>query len=138
MSVDQSGNIYIYDTARVPKRIIQYDSKGNLLKEYPILWEDGGIRGGDIYCDKFGSLFLSYRSDSLKTSMIFQIGITDMVFSPEQQKATLREGFAGSNNVVLNQGKVFQTKEGDLHLVDNSSRSMKKFSSYKMNLGQGG
>jgi hypothetical protein len=92
MGVDQFGNIYIYDTARVPKRIIQYDSKGNLLKEYPIPWEDGGIRGGDIYFDKSGKIFLTYRSDSLRTQVVFQVGTTEMVFSPEQQRRTLQIG----------------------------------------------
>ncbi len=142
MDVDQLGNVYIYDTARVPKKIIQYDSKGNLLKEYLILWSDGGIRGGDIYCDNFGRIFLSYRSDSLKTSVIFQVGTTELDFTPEQQKATLREGFVGSNNVVLNKGKILQTKEGELHLVGlnategeaDSSKSVKKFSLYRLNL----
>ena len=136
LCVDQTGNIYLYDPTLVPKRIYQYDSKGTLLKE-SILWE--GVRGsGSIYSDRSGRLFLSYWNDSLKTSVVFQVGTPEIVFSREQQKATLREGFVGSNNVILNQGKIFQNKEGDLHLVDDSSRSMKKFSSYKMNLGQGG
>ncbi len=146
MDVDQLGNVYIYDTARVPKKIIQYDSKGNLLKEYLILWSDGEIRGGDIYCDNSGRIFLCYRSDSLKTSVIFQVGTTEIDFTPEQQKATLREGFAGSNNVVLNQGRILQTKEGNLCLVGfdhvkgeaDSTKSIKEFSIYRMNLGQAG
>jgi hypothetical protein len=139
--IDQSGNIYLYNSGIVPKRIFQYDDKGNLLKKYPILWDDLGMRvvgGARIFCDSSGRLFLCYRSDSLKVPMIFQVGTTEMVFSEEQQKATLREGFVGSNNVILNQGKIFQNKEGDLHLVDDFSRSVKKFSSYKMNLGQAG
>jgi hypothetical protein len=143
--IDQSGHIYIYNTARVPKRIIQYDDKGTLLKEYSILWDDQGMRvvgGAHIYCDNTGRIFLSYRSDSLKTSVIFQVGTTEINFSPEQQRATLREGFVGSNNVVLNQGRILQTKEGELHLVElnpakgvaDSSSSVKKFSLYRLNL----
>lgn len=143
MYVEQSGNIYLYHTARVPKRIIQYDNKGNLSKEYPILWDDLGMRvvgGAYIYSDNSGRLFLCYRSDSLKVPMIFQVGTTEMVFSPEQQKATLREGFVGSNNVVLNQGKIFQSKEGELRLVEFDStvkktgKSDKEFSLYRLNL----
>jgi hypothetical protein len=136
--VNSSGMIYLYDGSLVPKIIYQFDTKGNLLKEYPIVWKDGSMGWGPLYCDKSGKLFLSYRSDSLKVPMIFQVGTTEIVFTEEQQKATLREGFVGSNNVVLNQGKIFQNKEGDLHLVDDSSRSVKKFNSYCMNLGQAG
>ena len=136
LCVDQTGKIYFYDPTLVPKKIYQYGPKGNMLKE-SVLWE--GVRGsGSIYSDRSGKLFLSYWNDSLKTSLVFQVGTSEIVFSREQQKATLREGFVGSNNVILNQGKIFQNKEGDLHLVDDSSRSVKKFSSYKMNLGQAG
>jgi len=139
--VDISGNIYLYESTLIPKRIYQFDEKGNLLKEYPIPWDDIGMRvrgGANIYCDKSGRLFLSYRSDSLKVPMIFQVGTTEMVSSPEQQKQTLREGFVGSNNVVLDQGAVFQTKTGELELVGDSARTVKKFSAYRMNLGQAG
>ncbi|HVP35505.1 MAG TPA: hypothetical protein VMT04_00785 [Terriglobales bacterium] len=139
--VDQSGNIYLYDSGIVPKTVSKFDEKGNLLIVYPISWDDLGMRvigGVSIYCNKSGGIFLSYRSDSLKTPMIFEVGTTDMVFSPEQQKATLKEGFVGSNNVVLNQGAVFQTKTGQLELVGDSSGTVKKFNAYRMNFGQAG
>ena len=97
------------------------------------------VMGGvSIYCNKSGEIFLSYRSDSLKVPMVFEVGTTEMVFSTEQQKATLKEGFIGSNSVVLDQGAVFQTKTGELEMVGDSSRTVKKFSSHRMNLGQAG
>jgi hypothetical protein len=128
--VDPSGNVYLYHTSRVPQLIIQYDSKGNLLKEYPNLWDDEGMRvfgGAHIYCDKSGKLFLSYHSDSLKTYVFFQVGTTEINFLPEQQKATFRKGFVGTNTVVFDQEKNLQLRGNRFHLVDKSEKSIREY-----------
>ncbi len=126
--VDQNGDIYMLYAGLVPSQVWKYDQNGNVLKKYKL-----SHGSGPLFCDKQGRLFIGGPT-------VYQFGTISEEFTPEQQKATLREGFAGSNNVVLNQGKIFQTKEGKLHLVEFDStvkktgKSDKEFSLYRLNL----
>ncbi|MDP3024939.1 MAG: hypothetical protein Q8O10_05340 [candidate division Zixibacteria bacterium] len=127
VTVDNNGNIYMLYAGIVPNQVYKYDQKGNILKKYKLT--EGT---GPLFCDNYGRLFIG------GPKVVYQFGTVSEEFSPEQQKATLREGFVASNNVVLNQRMIFQTRDGELHLVDDSSKSFRKFSSYRMNLGQAG
>ncbi|HEX9912270.1 MAG TPA: hypothetical protein VGB01_03375, partial [candidate division Zixibacteria bacterium] len=139
--IDQSGNIYSYHTARVPKRIIQYDNKGNILKEYKILWDDLGMRvvgGASIFCDNSGRVFLSYRSDSLKVPMIFQVGTTEIVFTPEQQKSTLQTGrHLGLNSNLPDWEKYLSKIQGKTYSI-NSKRNIQKSITKELTLSREG
>lgn len=139
--VDQSGNIYLYDSGLVPKRIYQYDDKGDLLKEYTIIWDDLGMRivgGVNMYCDKSGSLFLSYRSDSLKTQMVFQVGTTEMVFSSEQQKNTLQivGKYLGLNVILPDDWENYLNKISAKIFSINSKRNAQKSITKELNINK--
>ena len=136
--LDQSENIYLYYTAQVPKRIYQYEAKGNLIKEYPIIWKDGSMGWGPIYCDKSGRLFLSYRSDSLKTKMVFQVGTTETIFTLEQQKSTLQTGsYLGLNANLPDWEKYFNKIQGKTYSI-NSKRNTQKNIAKELNLSKEG
>jgi len=141
MCIDQDGNIYLYHTARVPKRIYQYDEKGNSLKEFPIKWDDLGMRvvgGAYIYSDNSGRLFLSYRSDSLKTKMVFQVGTTETIFTLEQQKSTLQTGRHLGLNSNLSDLENYLSKITGKTFSINSKRNTQKSISKELNLSKEG
>ncbi|MGB8657986.1 MAG: hypothetical protein WCE90_09420 [Candidatus Zixiibacteriota bacterium] len=92
LCVDQDNNIYLtwYDPNKVSVR--RYDQAGKLHATYPLLEGRGGPAGTGLYCDKRGRLF--FQSYPLS----FQFGTTDEVFTPEQQKASLRKGVLGEDS----------------------------------------
>jgi hypothetical protein len=136
--VNNSGNIYLYDGGLVPKRIYQYDSEGNFTKEYPIVWKDGSMGWGPIYCDKSGRLFLSYRSDSLKTKMVFQVGTTETIFTLEQQKSTLQTGsYLGLNANLPDWEKYLSKIQGKTYSI-NSKINTQKIIAKELNLSREG
>ncbi len=131
LCVDKELDIYILYVHIVPSQVWKYDQNGNVLKKYKIYQG-----AGPLFCDTQGRLFIG------GPKVVYQFGTVLEEFTLEQQRASLREGFVGSNNVVLNQGKILQTKEGELHLAElnategeaDSNKSVKKFSLYRLNL----
>lgn len=107
--VDRSNNVYLIRAEGYTNQsLYKYDQQGKLLATYP-LFPEVRIGGGDkLYCDSSDRLFLQYSRrltdkiilslkewDSLRGSsapFAFQIGTADRVFTPEEQKATLRRG----------------------------------------------
>ena len=106
---DLNHNVYLLWWEDYTEQILcKYDQQGNLLVTYPFFPEVRFEGGGNVYCDSSDSLFFGYRrklSDkiilSLKEELLlkapsapftFHIGTSDRVFTPEEQKATLRRG----------------------------------------------
>jgi hypothetical protein len=107
--VDRSNNVYLLRAEGYTNQsLYKYDQQGKLLATYPF-FPEVRIGGGDkLYCDSSDRLFLQYSRrltdkiilsleewDSLRGSsapFTFQIGTADQVFTPEEQKATLRRG----------------------------------------------
>jgi hypothetical protein len=92
--VDQDNSVYLRWDKPDSIFVRKYDQTGRLLTTYPIFDARGGPAGTGLYCDKKGRLF--FQSYPLS----FQFGKTDEVFTPEQQKATLRKGVLGGNNLA--------------------------------------
>jgi hypothetical protein len=82
-----------------------------------------------IYCDNSDRLFLSYRKDNEGTQAIFQLGTAAVEYTPDQQKATLRKGSAGTSGSILNKNQTFQFIDGNIFTVDNLGKTVTEFKS---------
>jgi hypothetical protein len=105
---DRSNNIYLLWWGDYTKQTLcKYDQQGKLLATYPFFPEvriGGGLN--KLYCDSTDRLLFEYSRKladkiilSLKEELLlkkpsapftFQIGTADRMFTPEEQKATLR------------------------------------------------
>ena len=56
--------------------------------------------------------------------MIFQLGTSAAEFSPEQQKTTIRKGYAGVSGKILNKDQIFQYLDGRMFTVNNSDKKI--------------
>jgi hypothetical protein len=107
---DRSNYIYLLWWGDYTKQTLcKYDPQGKLLNTYPF-FEEVRIGGGlnKLYCDSSDRLLFEYSRKladkiilSLKEELLlkkpsatftFQIGTTNRVFTPEEQKTTLRRG----------------------------------------------
>ncbi|MCJ7497459.1 MAG: hypothetical protein MUO78_04925 [candidate division Zixibacteria bacterium] len=133
ISVDANGNIYLLYLG--PAVVRKFDSNGNLLKIiFMFNHEDEDAEGMNtgggptkIFCDKSGRLFLQYRSEKYRDFRIFQFGTDVTDFTPEQQKATLRRGFAGGSGIILKKEQIFQYIDGKMFTVDNSNKAIRGY-----------
>jgi len=117
MCVDKAGNIYNGHLYTSSPYIKKYDQNGNLIKTYwivedsvletGILYESRG--SGTIYCDDSNRVFLVYKKG------VIQVGTTDSVFTPAQQKASLRRGIYGftANAPDMNRGSEMYSLLGE-------------------------
>jgi hypothetical protein len=113
---DRIGDVYLlwWGYNYTDQALRKYNQEGNLLTTYPLFPE---VRFGGscrLYCDDSGRLFFEYSRKesgkiivSLKEELslkrpyagyTFQIGTWDLVFTPQQQEATLREGVREVSN----------------------------------------
>ncbi|MCJ7508141.1 MAG: hypothetical protein MUO85_05345 [candidate division Zixibacteria bacterium] len=117
MCVDKAGNIYNGHLYTSNPYIKKYDQNGNLIRTYWIVKDsvlETGIsyksRGsGTIYCDDSNRVFLVYKKG------VIQVGTTDSVFTPSQQKASLRRGIYGftANAPDMNRGSEMYSLLGE-------------------------
>jgi hypothetical protein len=104
---DHNNNIYLlWWEDYTEQTLCKYDPLGNLMATYPFFPEVRFEGGGKLYCDSSDILFFEYRRRltdkiilslkeeiSLKrpyASFTFQVGTANRVFTPEEQKATLK------------------------------------------------
>jgi hypothetical protein len=134
VAVDANGNIYLLFLG--PAQVWKSDQGGNRLKIIQTFnryenRDDEDVRGMDthggstrLYCDNTGRLFLTYYKENERAQVIFQLGTTTAEFTPEQQKATLRRGYAGMSGIILNKDQIFQYIDGKMFTVDNSDKAI--------------
>jgi len=133
LSVDENGNIYVLYSSYSPARVCKFNQQGNLLIEYVSFKDEDSkgmnIGGGPtkIFCDNSGRLFMRYYSEKDLHFKIFQLGTDVAEFAPEQQKATLRNGFVGVNGLSLNQDLIFGIIDGKMYLLDNTGKAVKEY-----------
>ncbi len=131
--VDADGNVYLLEIA--PAYVRKLDPEGKLLKLIPMFNHDdqdakGMNYGGGstkLYCDNSGRLFLSYYRENTRMQAIFQLGTTAGDYTPAQQKATLRKGFAGTSGFILDKGQILQGIDGKMVSVDNTGKVVTEY-----------
>jgi hypothetical protein len=133
--VDRQGNLYLLYLG--PAAVWQVDPTGKVIKIiYMFNHQDKDAEGMNtgggsthIYCDNSDRLFLSYRKDNEGTQAIFQLGTAAVEYTPDQQKATLRKGSAGTSGSILNKNQTFQFIDGNIFTVDNLGKTVTEFKS---------
>ncbi|MDH4223817.1 MAG: hypothetical protein OEV55_09795 [candidate division Zixibacteria bacterium] len=132
--VDVNGNTYLIHLG--PARIRKIDTEGNLLKVINTFnsyenRDDEDVKGMNthggstrLYCDNSSRLFITYKKENERAQVIFQLGTSEAEFSPEQQKTTIRRGYAGISGKILNKDQIFQYLDGKMFTVDNSDKKI--------------
>jgi len=134
ITVDVNGNVYLLQLG--PAYVRKFSPSGKLVKFMQTFnryenRDDEDIKGMDIhggstrlYCDNSGRLFITYYKENERAQVIFQLGTSTAEFSPAQQKATIRRGYAGINGNILNKDQIFQYLDGKMYSVDNSDKKI--------------